>query len=52
MKDFLVTFFTRIPAASLLYILLILFSKLQFSLHWLFFAVVIDIIDWIVSEAT
>jgi hypothetical protein len=41
-----------IPAATLLYILLVLFSELQFSFHWLFFAVAIDIIDWIVSETT
>jgi len=52
MKDFLIKFVTRIPAATFLYILLILFSGLQFSLNWLFFALVIDVIDWIVSEAT
>jgi len=52
MKDFLLAFFIKIPAATLIYILLILFGKLSFSLGWLIFAVAIDVIDWIISETT
>lgn len=52
MKDFLLSFFIKIPAATLIYILLILFGKLSFSLGWLFFAVAIDVVDWIMSETT
>ena len=44
MFSFLKTF----PTATLLYILLILFTELNFDWSWLIFAIIIDIVDDVV----
>jgi len=38
-------FIKTFPTATLLYILLVLFTELNFDWSWLIFAIVIDIID-------
>ena len=52
MLKVLLKFFTRLPTATLLYVLLLLFAKLNFSLSWFMFAITIDIIDWVIGEIT
>lgn len=41
-------FFSTFPTATILYILLVLFTELNFDLGWFIFAVVIDLIDDII----
>ena len=49
MKKFLLKFLVKIPAATFLYLLLIIFSKLSFNFQWLAFAIAIDLFDWMIS---
>ncbi len=39
------------PTATIIYILLVLFTNLQFEWSWLVFAFVIDVIDDVLQQA-
>ncbi|MBI2578418.1 MAG: hypothetical protein HYW26_01775 [Candidatus Aenigmarchaeota archaeon] len=51
MKKFLLKFIGSFPTATILYILLVLMMGVKFTVNWFLFAVIIDIIDDLVTKA-
>jgi len=47
----LVEFFKTLPTATILYLLLVLFTEVSFSWFWLILAVILDFIDEILGRA-
>ena len=50
MKRMILGFISSFPTATIIYILLVLFTSLEFDWTWLVFAVVIDLVDDFVSN--
>ena len=47
---FLKSFLTSFPTATIIYILLVAFTQLQFEWPWFVFAVVIDLVDDVIGN--
>ncbi|MBU5537672.1 MAG: hypothetical protein QW818_02755 [Candidatus Aenigmatarchaeota archaeon] len=50
MKSIFLDFLSKLPVATMIYFLLVLFADLSFDFKWLTIAIVLDAVDWLVSE--